>query len=50
MNTLCAGLKLFLNKQLTEFVLAWPMINNSISGDSADSLIILHKRYSLYEI
>lgn len=51
MNTLCAELKLFLNKQLTEFILGQPVINNGISGDGADSLIIHHrkKKKNLYK-
>lgn len=47
MNTPVAGLKLFLNKQLAEFILGRPVISNGISGDSTDSLIILHTRDSL---
>lgn len=43
----CVAPKLFLNKQLTEFILGRPMINNYISGDSADSLIIHHREIFL---
>lgn len=35
--------KLFLNKHLTEFILGRPLINTSISCDSADSLITHHR-------
>lgn len=48
MNTPVAGLKLFLNKQLTEFILGRPVINNGISGASADSLIILRTSHTRF--